>query len=155
MTNCLLSDAISAWSRETSLPANRRSFVSRRPIPKSAFEIGTIRRPRASVTSRRASGISEECIKDRIGWRLAVGSWVLAVGDPSSGIRLQSRLSATTDDSDNQNHERGADADCRHCFEETTLTRPHRPTGLAEKQAQKRERGDPDKGKQSAPPGAH
>ena len=40
---------------------------------------------------------------------------------PLSGI--QSRLSATTDDSDNQNHDaRCRDADCRHCFE-----RPPRP----------------------------
>src|SRR5262245_39351017 len=57
MENPPLAAMISAWSRETSLPASRRSLVSRRPIPNASFAIGTIRRPSASVTSRRASGM--------------------------------------------------------------------------------------------------
>src|SRR3954447_418252 len=82
MTNALSPAAISAWSRETSLPARRRSFVSRRPISNRPLEMGTIRRPRASVTSRRASGT--EGVYYRVGsWLRAQGSWWLRAHDGS------------------------------------------------------------------------
>ena len=55
------STRISAWSRDTSDPARRRSFVSRRPMENRPLSSGTMRRPRASVTSRRASGMCMKC----------------------------------------------------------------------------------------------
>src|SRR3954452_18383097 len=85
MTNALSPAAISAWSRDTSLPARRRSFVSRRPISNRPLEMGTIRRPRASVTSRRASGT--EGVYYRVGsWLRAHGSWWLMAHD--SGLMV-------------------------------------------------------------------
>src|SRR2546428_6234535 len=50
---------ISAWSRETSLLTTRRSLSVRRPIAKTGFSTRTTRRPRVSVTSSRASGMSD------------------------------------------------------------------------------------------------
>src|SRR6478752_9297998 len=44
---------ISAWTRETSAPASRKSVSLRRPIEKTGLSIGTMRRPSASVTTRR------------------------------------------------------------------------------------------------------
>src|SRR6187397_1640851 len=88
-------ETISAWSRETSLPASRRSLVSRRPMPNASLAIGTIRRPSASVTSRRASGMSSRIL--------------------SNAERQMTLSSAAADDADDQHHdrERYADTDCQ------------------------------------------
>ena len=44
---------ISAWSRDTSAPARRRSLSLRRPIENTGLSIGTIRRPSVSVIINR------------------------------------------------------------------------------------------------------
>src|SRR6185436_3632683 len=93
-----LSVTISAWSRETSLPASRRSLVSRRPIPNASLTIGTMRRPSASVTSRRASGI---------GGSLSNADCRLRIADSRNG---DCRL-APADDADDEEDDDGADGE--------------------------------------------
>src|SRR4051812_27752657 len=56
MTHEPFSNEISAWTREMSAPASRRSVSLRRPIVNSGLSIGTMRRPSASVTTRRGAG---------------------------------------------------------------------------------------------------
>src|SRR5882672_7001117 len=58
MTQVPFCRVISAWTREMSAPGSRRSVSLRRPIMNNGLSIGTIRRPRASVTTRRGAGIS-------------------------------------------------------------------------------------------------
>jgi len=64
------STVISAWTREMSAPGSRRSVSLRRPIVNSARSMLTMRRPSASVITRRGAGaapamktaiISEPC----------------------------------------------------------------------------------------------
>src|SRR5262245_66621098 len=56
MTHEPFSSEISAWTREMSAPGNRRSGSLRRPMVNSGLSIGTMRRPSASVTTRRGAG---------------------------------------------------------------------------------------------------
>src|SRR5262245_61739020 len=56
MTHEPFSSEISAWTREMSAPGSRGSVSLRRPIMNSGLSIGTMRRPSASVTTRRGAG---------------------------------------------------------------------------------------------------
>src|SRR4029079_13340567 len=49
---------ISAWTREMSAPGSRRSVSLRRPMVNKALSMFTMRRPSASVTTRRGAGTS-------------------------------------------------------------------------------------------------
>src|SRR5262249_2871686 len=51
-----LSRMISACTREMSAPGRRRSVSLLRPIVKSGLSMATMRRPSASVTTRRGAG---------------------------------------------------------------------------------------------------